>query len=40
MPVYGVSGPRSLRLSWMLLRALFAWMSVYASQTRAAIVTQ
>ncbi len=37
--LYGVSAPRSLRLSWMLLRARLAVMSVYCGHTRAAIVT-
>ncbi len=36
---YGVSGPRSLRLSMMLLRARFAVMSSYVGHDRAAIVT-
>ena len=38
--VYGVSAPRSFRLSWMLLRARFARMSVYVGHWRAAIVTK
>ncbi len=38
--LYGVSTPRSRRLSWMLLRARFAVMSVYVGHCRAAIVTK
>ena len=36
---YGVSLPRSSRLSWMLLRARLAVMSSYVGHVRAAIVT-
>ena len=37
--LYGESGPRSLRLSWMSLRALLAKMSVYSGHDRATNVT-
>ena len=37
--LYRVSGPRSLRLSWMLLRARLAVMSVYSEHSRATRVS-
>ena len=35
-----MSGPRSSRLSWMLLRFRLAMMSVYVGHVRAARVTE
>ena len=38
--LYGVSAPRSRRVSWMLLRARLAVMSVKAGHSRATMVTK